>query len=206
MLVVQQIVTVWHKSERGGECAEARSRFPYTAPIEGKPCVSDECLFDYIRFYQRGSKFYTAAKYNELMGYGGGLPFKRAYELPIKQLSQLKGRNVSFTQTENGVEVDFSYDPQINGKPVRNGHNKDYNNTESRFYGKDILNETAFVLKEGQKGRIMYNGRFTDIDTGQWWYEQTAVNIANIPFEDFHKDIFFEGKFDLSYNRLAYLK
>ena len=205
MLVVQQIVTVWYKSERGGECAEARSKFPYTALIEGKPSVSDECLFDYIRFYQRGSKFYTAAEYDELMGYGGRMSFKRAYEPPVK-LSQLKGRNISFNQTENGVETGFCYDPQINGKPCRRGHNKDYNNTESSFYGKDILNETAFVLREGQKGRIMYNGRFSDYDTGQWWYEQTAVNIANVSFEDYHNDIFLDMKFDFIYNKLAYLK
>lgn len=205
MLVVQQIVTVWYKSERGGECAEARSKFSYTAPIEGKPCVSDECIFDYKRFYQKDRRFYTPDEYDKLMGFGVRQLPKRTYEPPVK-LSQLKGRNVSFTQTENGVEVGFSYDPQINGKPCRRGHNKDFNNTASRFYGKDVLNETAFVLKDGQKGQIMYNGRFSDYDTGQWWYEQTAVNIANIPFEDFHKDIFLEGKFDFVYNKLAYLK
>lgn len=205
MLVVQQIVTVWYKSERGGECAEARSKFSYTAPIEGKPCVSDECFFDYKRFYQKGGKFYTPIEYDELMGYGGVMSLKRAYEPPVK-LSQLKGRNVSFTQTENGVEVGFSYDPQINGKPYRRGHNKDFNNTASRFYGKDMLNETAFVLKEGQKGRIIYNGRFSDYDTGQWWYEQTAVNIANISFEKFRGDIFLSSEFDFSYRQLAHLR
>lgn len=216
MLVVQEIVTEWHKNERGGESAEARSRFLYAAPIEGKPCLSDECIFDYKRFYQKERNFYTPDEYDRLMGFGVArrLP-KRTYESPVK-LSQLKVRNVSFvivenqneneSETENSVEVSFSYDLQINGKPARRGHNKDYNNIDSRLYGKDILNETAFVLKEGQKGRIMYNGRFTDYDTGQWWYEQTAVNIANISFGNFTSNIFLDSEFDYMYNQLADLR
>lgn len=206
MLVVQEIVTVWNKSERGGENAEARSRFLYAAPIERKPCASDECIFNHIRFYQKDGRFYAPDEYDKLMGFGGtGRLLKRAYEQPVK-LSQLKVKNVSFTENKNGIEVGFSYDPQINGRPARKGHNKDFNNTESRLYGKDILNETAFVLKEGQKGQIIYNGRFSDYDTGQWWYEQTAVNVANVSFENFHKQIFLSSEFDFVYKQLEYLK
>ncbi len=206
MLAVQETVIVWHKSDKGGDSAKARSRFVFSMPIENKPVVTDECVYGYQRFYQKGVNFYTSEEYDELMGFTSTkiLP-KRTYEPPVK-LPQLKVKNLTFTQTEKDIEIGFSYDPQINGKHARFGHNKDYSNTESRFYGKDILNETAFVLKEGQKGRIMYNGRFTDIDTGQWWYEQTAVNIANIPFEDFHKDIFLNSEFDFTYSKLAYLK
>ena len=58
MLVVQEIVSVWYKSERGGENSEVRSRFPYTANIERKPGVDDECVFDHVRFYQSKNKFY----------------------------------------------------------------------------------------------------------------------------------------------------
>ena len=206
MLAVQETTAVWYKSDKGGEAAQARNSFIFAASIEHKPLFTDQCVYGYRCFYQKGVKLYTSEEYDELMGFIKAkiLP-KRTYEPPVK-LSQLKVKNLTFTQTEKGIEISFSYDPQINGKPVRSGHNKDFNNTESRFYRKDILNETAFVLKEGQKGRIMYNGRFTDIDTGQWWYEQTAVNIANIPFEAFHKDIFLEGEFDLTYSILAFLK
>lgn len=205
MLVVQEIVSVWHKSERGGENSEARSRFPYTANIERKPGVDDECVFDHVRFYQSKNKFYTLDEYERHMGFNTRLTTQRAYEPPVK-LSQLKVRNVSFSVTENGIEAVFSYDPQLNGRPCRKGHNKDYNNISSGFYGKDILNETAFLLKDGQKGRIMYNGRFSDYDTGQWWYEQTAVNIANISYEKFRSNVFSAMDFDFEYCKLAVLK
>lgn len=206
MLAVQKTTVVWHKSDKGGEGAQVRNSFVFAAPIERIPLAADECVYGYRCFYQKGIRLYTSEEYDELMGFTRARTFpQRTYEPPAK-LSQLKVKNLTFTPTEEGFEIGFSYDPQINGKPPRLGHNKDYHNTESRFYGKDILNETAVVLKEGQKGRIMYNGRFTDIDTGQWWYEQTAVNIANIPFEAFHKDIFLEGEFDLTYSSLAFLK
>jgi hypothetical protein len=26
--------------------------------------------------------------------------------------------------------------------------------------------------------RVCYNGRFSDADTGRWWYEQVTVNVA----------------------------
>ena len=206
MLAVQKTTVEWHKSDKGGEAAQVRNRFIFAAPIEHFPLAADECVYDHCCFYQKGETLYTSQEYDRVMGFDSTRCFpKRTYEPPVK-ISQLKVKNISFTETEEGFEIGFCYDPQINGKPPRLGHNRDYNNTESRFYGKDILNETAFVLKEGQKGRIMYNGRFTDIDTGQWWYEQTAVNIANIPFEAFHKDIFLEGEFDLTYSSLAFLK
>jgi len=25
---------------------------------------------------------------------------------------------------------------------------------------------------------VRYNGRFSDVDTGEWWYEQVAANVA----------------------------
>lgn len=205
MLIVQEIVTVWHKTERSGECADARSRFSYAAPIEKNPDSSDECVYDYRRFYQVGKKFHTPNEYDRLLGYGTRLLPKRAYESP-KKFSELKVKNISFNESENGIETVFSYDPQISGQPFRRGHNKDYNNADSRFYGKDILNEIAFVLKDGQKGRIMYNGRFSDYDTGQWWYEQTVVNIANFPFEKIGENVFLDEKFDFLYKQLEILR
>lgn len=205
MLIIQEIVTVWHKSERGGEFSDARSKFTYACELEEKPDLSDECVYDYRRFYQVGKKFHTSAEYDSLLGYGIRILPKRAYKSPNK-LSELEVRNVCFNETENGIETVFFYDPRKNGQPFRRGHNKDYNNSDSRFYGQDILNETAFILKDCQKGRIMYNGRFSDYDTGQWWYEQTAVNIANMPFEKIGKNVFLNGRFDFLYKQLEPLR
>lgn len=204
MIIIQEITVVWNKNERGGENSRARKNYIFKMPIEKIPSKSDQCLYDKHRLYQRDKKFYTPSEYYKLLGQKIRFYGKREYEPPVL-ISQLKVKNVSLDESEGGVEVSFSYDPQINGSPSRKGHNKDYDNTHSRFYGKDILNETAFVLKEGQKGQIMYNGRFSDYDTGQWWYEQTAVNIAVVSFEKYSKGVFLSSEVDFYYKQLAHL-
>lgn len=184
MVIVQEIIIVWHKNERSGENSGARTDSVFKRLIEKAPLKSHECLYDRVRLYQKDKKLYTPAEYYSLMGCGASRHGKREYEPPVL-LSQLKVKNISIEECKTGLEVIFSYDRQINGDPPRRGHNRDFNNTASKYYGKDILNETAFVLKNGQKGQIMYNWRAADCDTGQWWYEQAAVNIALVSFEGF---------------------
>lgn len=71
-------------------------------------------------------------------------------------------------------EVTFCYH---NGAPIRHGHNKDYFTPHSQFYCQDILNETAFILKPQQYGRILWNERLTYYDTGEWYYYLHCVNF-----------------------------
>ncbi|MNC53655.1 hypothetical protein D3C76_1397000 [compost metagenome] len=54
------------------------------------------------------------------------------------------------------------------GKPVR--YDKLYN----------PLAEKAFELSSNEYGRIMYNGRHTHLDTGEWYYELHLVNAMLI--------------------------
>ncbi|MBN1910332.1 MAG: hypothetical protein JW818_11375 [Pirellulales bacterium] len=44
--------------------------------------------------------------------------------------------------------------------------------------GNEILEVDAFVLEPEQWGQLVYNGRFVDMDTGNWWYEHTVFNIG----------------------------
>lgn len=67
--------------------------------------------------------------------------------------------NLSIVPCPCGFEVSFYYDERRSGRPFRRGHNKDYNNPQSPLYRKDCLNETAFVLKPNQYGRILWNER-----------------------------------------------
>lgn len=205
MLIIQEITLVWHKPERGGKFAEARNRFDFAFPIEQKPDRSDECLFDDQRFYQKEDKFYTLDQYDKLIFPEGFARLRRKLPPPPVKLSELKVKNIQFTKIGGKIRVDFSYDPQLNGKPHRHGHNKDYNNEKSRFFCRDILNETAFTLDIGQKGRIMYNARFVYYDDGTHWYEQTVINIANIESEEFRSNVFLSQSFDFVYDRLEKL-
>ena len=38
--------------------------------------------------------------------------------------------------------------------------------------------KTAFLLCPGKWGRLRYNGRFVEMDSGNWFYEKTVVNIG----------------------------
>lgn len=204
MLIIQETMLTWHKPERGGKFAEARNRFDFTFPIESKPDRSDECLLDVQRYYQKEDRFYTLEEFHRLLYSENFIRFRNNLPIPTK-LSELKVKNLEFTEIGEKIRVDFSYDPQTNGKPHRHGHNKDYNNEKTRYFCRDVLNETAFTLNIGQKGRILYNARFADWDTGEHWYEQTVINIANVKFEKFRSNIFLPREFDFVYDQTAKL-
>lgn len=201
MLIIQETALTWFKPERGGKPAEVRNKFRWTFPIERVPDKSDECVLDERRLYQQEGKFLTLSEYNKLMGFS---PSRGKSEQPVK-IADLRVKNVDFTVIDEGkIRVDFSMNPQNhNGAPHRHGHNKDFNNPDSTLCGKDVLNETAFTLAEGQTGQIAYNARFSDWDSGEWWYEQTVINIANSPFR---ANIFLSGEFDYVYKQLENLR
>jgi hypothetical protein len=41
-----------------------------------------------------------------------------------------------------------------------------------------LSNRKDLTLVPGEWCQVVWNGRFTDGDTGQWWYEKHVVNIA----------------------------
>ena len=204
MLIIQETMLTWFKPERGGKFAEIRNKLNYSFPIENKPDRSDECLLDVQRFYQKDGRFYTLEEFYRLLYSENFIRYRNDLPPPVK-LSELEVKNIEFTEIDGKIQVDFSYDPQLNGKPHRHGHNKDYNNEKSRYFCRDVLNETAFTLEIGQKGRILYNARFVDWDTGEHWYEQTVINIANVKFDEFRSNIFLSQEFDFVYDKLEKL-
>ncbi len=68
----------------------------------------------------------------------------------------------------------------------------------------DCLNETAFILKKNQYGRIIWNERRTDYDTGEWYYQ---LHIYNMIYSlDISKNnIFVSNKPDFVYQQEAVL-
>lgn len=68
-----------------------------------------------------------------------------------------------------------------------------------------MLNEKAFALYENEYGQVLYNGRFTDFDTGEWYY---ILNIINLIYTNNHCkdiDIFTKQKSIKSYTQIAKL-
>ncbi|MCI8313471.1 MAG: hypothetical protein HFH74_00185 [Lachnospiraceae bacterium] len=110
--------------------------------------------------------------------------------------------NISICGKEDKYELSYVHHC---GAPVRRGHNKDYQNINSPFYQKDRLNETAFVLSPGQYGRIVWNERKTDYDTGEWYYQLHIFNLFYPLGETVKRDSFTKSKPDYVYKQLAYL-
>ena len=72
--------------------------------------------------------------------------------------------------------------------------------------GKDCLNETAFVLRPGQYGRVIWNERRTDYDYQTWYYQLHIRNLFHISSEqEIKQDIFLAARPDFEYRQLAAL-
>ncbi len=87
----------------------------------------------------------------------------------------------------------------MQGKPRRKGGNEDFGKKGTRFAGQpNVLNETAFILEEGQSGLLKYNYRYTYYE-GQWYkcYYIYMVNEIKLTY-----DIFLRT-YDYEYNQLA---
>ncbi|MCR4650888.1 MAG: hypothetical protein K5662_03945 [Lachnospiraceae bacterium] len=85
------------------------------------------------------------------------------------------------------------------GNVKRRGGNEDFRKKGTRFsrYA-NVLNETAFVLNEGQSGIMRWNNRFTSYH-GQY-YEQYQAFFVNV--DTFDQKVFIRD-YDFEYQQLA---
>lgn len=192
MLLIQDICLSWGKKERDSACAKKRTEFPVAYSLDKMPNVfHGEVLVNHLNFRQRGTVFQTS---------NGVADCFQAYPF----VNDLNLTNLYIQSDTYSCTVVFFYDERRSGRPVRRGHNKDYDNADSLLYRHDILNETAFSLKNGQYGRVIWNERKTDWDTGEWYYQLHALNLLysdKIP----KADIFLTRKPDFEYKQIAAL-
>ena len=146
--------------ERNAKSAEARSQFPM-AYLLPEINIYNNAIIHYQYFHQYNTEFINTL-----------LPRHQIY--CYSSIEQLHLINVAISQNEYGYEFSFRGDNSI---PYMRGHNKDYYNIQSRYYGKDCLNEIAFTLKQKQYGRIIWNTRSIEFDTGDWYYNIHIYNF-----------------------------
>lgn len=217
MLVVQNISFEWGKGERGAEYAKARAGFPMAYLVEQKPfsgktmvqkpfsgeaaeqkLLSDKAVVQTLHFWQKGTEFIDCMQ-------------KARSKWIWQYYSHLKDLNlanilITMKGDVSPLEVIFFYDEHRSGKPFRRGHNKDYHDVQSPLYRKDCLNETAFILEKGQYGRIVWNERKTDFDTGEWYYQLHILNLYHLWDNVLKSDIFTVHVPDFEYRQMAELK
>lgn len=222
MLLIQNIHLSWNKNERGAEGEAARRRFLLAYPLEEKQFLGDAVVHS-LSFFQEGTIFIdnvqetrrSLEKYLPQFDFTQAqiqneiesriLQIKRYRYQSYDSVSELNLSNLSVCDRKNGFEVTFFYDEHRSGAPFRRGHNKDFCNQDSPFCGKDMLNETAFVLTQNQYGRIIWNERRTDYDTGEWYYQLHIYNLFYLLHKTFSTDIFTKNKPDFEYKQFASL-
>lgn len=188
MLVFQEIQLTWDKKERAAKSANARNQFCMAYPLP-KMDIYDNVMLHRQYFWQRGDQFINDV-----------YPRKNIYCYSC--IEKLHLTKISISQKEKEYEFCFHGDCTT---PYIRGHNKDYHNIQSRYYGKDCLNEVAFTLKQNQYGRIIWNQRYTEFfDTGEWYYK---LHIYNFYVTDKapQSDIFICNTPDFVYKKMSAL-
>lgn len=193
LLLIQNINLCWSKNERGTDHAKVRRQFPQAYLLEKNMPVGN-VVVHCLHFRQSGENLIDPILENG------------RYRVELySSVEEVNLANLSIVPCSCGFEVSFYYDERRSGRPFRRGHNKDYNNPQSPLYRKDCLNETAFVLKPYQYGRILWNERTIDWDTGEWYYYIRIYNILFLPDGISRADIFVADKPDFIYKQMAAL-
>ena len=197
MLFIQDICLTWGKKERVSAYAKKRAEFPIACSLDKFPdkfpdTFHGDVIVHHLNFYQRGAIFQT-------------LCVSDAYRVQFyPSVQDLNLANLSVRSDTESYEVTFFYDERRSGRPVRQGHNKDYHNVDSLLYRHDILNETVFSLRRGQYGRVIWNERRID-DTGEWHYQLHVTNLLHYLGKKPERDLFLTGRPDFEYKQMAVL-
>lgn len=222
MLLIQEIDLTWGKNERGGTPAKIRQHFPLSYPQE-EVRLKGDVLVHRLAFFQNGEAILNAQeesrqsieKYLPKLGFTQD-QIQQEIENRIFYIKQnqfqfyhsaleLNLTNLTVQPCSEEIAVTFFYDERRSGMPYRRGHNQDYCDPQSPWYGKDCLNETAFILTPGQYGRVMWNDRRTDYDTGEWYYKLHIYNLINTGTNMPNQTVFTEREPDFVYKQLAVL-
>ena len=221
--MIQEIDLTWNKNERGGQYAQARRQFPQAYPLDDLPAQAGAAVHR-LSFYQNGETFLEASQdmRQSLEQFLPRIGFTQAQtQREIQQrlsfikrnrlrlypcIEDLNLTNLSVRPVAAGCSVSFFYDEHRSGMPYRRGRNQDYQNSSSPLYHKDCLNETVFILRPGQYGRIIWNERRTDYDNRTWYYQLHILNLFPMPLgQEITKDIFLAAQPDFEYKQIAVL-
>ncbi len=153
--LVQVIHLHWTKASRGGQGARERSAVPlaFEIPADQLLEVDGQLQVEEWRWGERNAF---------------------AEPLQVRQRSVavadgFKSGCVTVAGHAQGLAVRYRWDAAHGGAPDRSFLNP---GTGEESTNRDL------VVPPGQWVRLCSNGRFSDADTGEWYYEQVTVNVA----------------------------
>ena len=205
MLFIQSLDTYYEKEGRSSEYARLRTGdiFKRIDLSKVKEC---ELFAQFISMrYDNDGKITQAQPYSERYRQYGKSIFTEGTRDQYKNYNELL-KFIRIFRDEDRYRIMFC-DENVPWCPAkRRGHNEAFNDENSVFYRRDRLNETAFILNRNEYGRIIYNNRYVDVDTQQWYYGRHIYNIINCDISECQEKMFFEKEPDYEYRQLLDLR
>ena len=158
--LVQVVRLYWAKAARGGEGARARSAVPVAFEVPAAELVG-----------AAGALCVNATQWGDRNAFAE--PF-RSDRQRVPLSDGFAVGCVTVLADAEGLLVRYRYEPAVGGAPDRR-----------TFASAGHRESTTRILpvRDGEWVRVCYNGRFSDIDTGDWWYEQVTANVASFAGE-----------------------
>lgn len=223
MLAIQKIKMYWEKECRTPAASCRREQYYLPAVLDLDIELNRNGIFLNERNYiQKPDAVYTCEEYQKEFGNrmvnavsqseGEMQERKRKHLLHIQEeeqknkgvfyesVSDIAIPSIRILQESNTYRIIW-YSLDVNGrcKPVRHGRNEEFYTKGSPYAGKNICNETAFVLCPDESGEISFNYRCVGYD-GQH-YEQYTVYFVNTDILGVHT--FTQAEYMHVYNQMA---
>ncbi len=218
MLAILMIEMKWYKKDRTPAGAVLRQQYYIPRKIDKHVSLSGTGIFyKQCRYYQNGQivlsnediaqetvykkhrgKAFTGSDEKQMRLAMLGAKRRKKEQGFFYTIDQLNIPCLAISEEgKNSYRIKW-YD-SMEGKPRRRGGNEDFGKKGTQFAGQpNLLNETAFILNEGQSGLLKYNYRYSYYE-GQWYkcYYVYLVNEKKLTY-----DIFLRT-YDYEYNQLA---
>ena len=170
-VALQIIQTTWTKESRGGRGAQLRNTVPHALPFEAKAGKFNAQL----HFFDESNNFNSPAKPPSLVRDRQVCELKKSFvfewfHLLYEWNDESQSSHLVWSNMNRGAPAAVFLDNSGNQKPIRR--------------------DTLAVVNAWI--RLRWMERFSDLDTGQWWYHHTVVNLAQFDYPiDFN--VFLRG-------------
>ena len=205
MLFIQSLNTYYNKEKRSSEYARLRSEDLFRT-IDISKIHECEVFAQIFRLrYDENDAVSPAKPYEEKFRQYGTDIFTEGKENRWDNFNELL-HFIRIFREEDKYRIMFC-DEDVEWCPThRRGHNEAFSDENSIFYRQDKLNETAFILGKGQYGRIIYNNRYVDPDSQNWYYGWHIYNIVSCDISECKEKMFFKKEPDFAYRQLLDLR
>ena len=212
MLAIQKIRIVWDKKDRTPEGAAERQKYLGPFKIKDSVCLEGDGIFinhcDFIqdtKVYDYDVYFYEMSEFNAETSpvpydsFRRSLLHNREYRAVKDGIFTDDPRIPSIIVTQEDGAYRIKWHSLINCnncyRPIRHGHNEDFNNRKSQFCGMNVTCETAFILNPGESGVIEYNYRYSHETQHYERYCVYFVNTDKLDYNTFTKAD-YKNKYD----------